>query len=80
MTSLANNFSVQKSLFKKHFWMLNFYLYTQIMSIISTTHSVNGTQIMSIISIRIIAVINTMSTSQSINAAPVKTSNGASRH
>ena len=43
----------------------------------STAYSVNSTQIMSIISIRIIAIINTMSTSQSITAAPVKTSNGA---
>ena len=41
----------------------------------STSYSVNGAQIMSII--RIIAVINTMSTSQSISAALVKTSNGA---
>ena len=56
---------------------LSIYFYIHFLHLSSkfSTSSVNGTQIMSII--RIIAVINTKSTSQSINAASVKTSNGA---
>ena len=58
--------------------VLLFYLFGQgVSNETKGTINLNGTQIMSIISIRISAVINMMSTSQSINAAPVKTSNGA---